>query len=105
MLLVLPNTVGMISSVDRRVGEILTCTIVGVKATSEEVKTALKANTDEALQSGSFGLPWFVATDTMGRTEVFFGFDHIGQVVAHLGLERPQQKGEDGGAEGWRAML
>merc|ERR1712070_1322164 len=48
-------------------------------------------------EEGAFGLPWFVATDAQGRKEGFWGFDHLGQVVDHLGLERV--------GDGYRAML
>lgn len=58
------------------------------------------------MEDGAFGLPWFVgesylaslypqarltvvtATNTQGQTEGFWGFDHLGQVIEHLGLER-----------------
>lgn len=73
------------------------------KSTSDEVKKLLIANTDEALAEGSFGLPWYAATNVKGEKECFWGFDHIAQVAEHLGLERPIS----GGARerGWRAML
>lgn len=29
-----------------------------------------------------------MATNAKGETEGFFGFDHLGQVIEHLGLER-----------------
>ena len=38
------------------------------------------------------------ATNPQGHTEAFWGFDRVGQVIDHLGLERP----DDGS---WRAML
>ena len=44
-----------------------------------------------------------IATDKEGKTECFWGFDHLGQVAAHLGLERP--KGGSGEEGGWKAML
>ena len=55
------------------------------------------------MADGAFGLPWFVATNPKGETEGYWGFDHIGQVADHLGLERPKagKKSE----VGWRAML
>ena len=40
----------------------------------------------------------FVATNTRGETETYWGFDHIGQVIDHLGLEKPRNGG-------WRVML
>lgn len=62
-----------------------------------EVKKLLNDNTQAALESGAFGLPWFVATDAQGREDVFFGFDRLHMVVEHLGL------GE--GESGLRALL
>jgi hypothetical protein len=38
------------------------------------------------------------ATNAEGKTEGYWGFDHLGQVVDHLDLKRPK----DGG---WKAML
>ncbi|GAB1737688.1 hypothetical protein NU219Hw_g2101t1 [Hortaea werneckii] len=67
------------------------------KGNSAEAKKVLAGNTEQAFREGAFGLPWFVATDVQGRKEGFWGFDHLGQVVDHLGLERV------GG--GYRAML
>ena len=73
-----------------------------MQCTGEEAKKLLMANTEKAIESGAFGLPWFVATDPAGKTECFWGFDHLAQVAAHLGLERPV--GGNGG-EGWKAVL
>ena len=83
----------------------------------QEVKDLLLKNTDIAFASGAFGLPWFegaylraatflaikgsnhaVATNSNGETEGFWGFDHLGQVADHLGLERPTNGG-------WKSML
>lgn len=68
------------------------------RSTSAEVKKLLAEKTNEAMDAGAFGLPWFVATNSKGEKEGFWGFDHIGQMVDHLGLERPQ-------TGGWKAML
>lgn len=65
---------------------------------SDEVKKALASNTDKAFKDGAFGLPWFVATNSQGATEGFWGVDHMGQLADHLGLERPTGKG-------WRSLL
>ncbi|KAL9101761.1 MAG: hypothetical protein Q9163_003008 [Psora crenata] len=73
------------------------------KATSDDVKKLLVANTDKALLDGSFGLPWLVATNAKGQKESYWGFDHIAQVADHLGLKRPQPGSASEG--GWRAML
>ena len=63
------------------------------------MKKSLNENTEAALKDGAFGLPYFVATNAEGEREGFWGFDHLGQVIEHLGIERG-----DRGA-GWRAML
>ena len=62
------------------------------------VKKKLTENSDDAMASGAFGLPWFVATNSKGDMEEFWGVDHMGQVVEHLGLERKEE-------QGLRAML
>ncbi|KAK4970096.1 Ubiquitin carboxyl-terminal hydrolase 10 [Elasticomyces elasticus] len=67
------------------------------KASSAEAKKVLKDNSDFAFAEGAFGLPWFVATNSDGVKEGFWGFDHLGQVIDHLGLSRQNQ--------GFRAML
>ncbi|KAK5108245.1 hypothetical protein LTR62_008629 [Meristemomyces frigidus] len=54
----------------------------------KEAKEGLKKRTEEAFQKGAFGLPWFVCTNGQGEEEGFWGFDHMGQVVDFLGLER-----------------
>jgi len=68
------------------------------KGNSPEAKSLLTKNTDIAFQEGAFGLPWFVATNVKGEKEGFWGFDHLGQVVDYLELERPKSRG-------WKAML
>ncbi|KAI9877500.1 MAG: hypothetical protein M1830_003761 [Pleopsidium flavum] len=73
------------------------------RSNSAEAKKLLSANSEKALEEGAFGLPWFVATNADGKKECFWGFDHIGQVVAHLGLERPKPGSANEG--GWRSML
>lgn len=65
---------------------------------AKEGKELLTKNTDQALADGAFGLPWIVATNSKGETEGFWGVDHIGQVAAHLGLEKPKMGG-------WKAVL
>jgi 2-hydroxychromene-2-carboxylate isomerase len=67
-------------------------------ATTDQVKKRLTQNTNEAFASGAFGLPWMVCTNEAGETEAFWGVDHMGQVAAFLGLEKP-------GSGGWKAML
>lgn len=72
----------------------------------------MQSNTELALEEGAFGLPWFVgelcpllassdsadvivssvATNDRGQTERYWGFDHLGQVMMHLGLDKGQVK-------------
>ncbi|KAK7885756.1 hypothetical protein LTR67_010108 [Exophiala xenobiotica] len=63
------------------------------KMGSPEVKKELSAKTDQALNDGAFGLPWFQCEDAHGKVEGFWGFDHLGQVVRFLGLDN-SGKGE-----------
>lgn len=63
-----------------------------------EGKTLLLQNTDKAYDDGAFGLPWFNCTNSEGKTEGFWGVDHLGQVTNFLGLEMPK-------IGGWKAML
>ena len=67
------------------------------------MKKALAADTERAMTDGSFGVPWYVATNAMDETECYWGFDHLGQVADHLGLDRPTVGKID--KSGWRAML
>lgn len=62
------------------------------QSTKPEAKAKLQANTDLAFKEGAFGLPWFVATNKEGVTERYWGFDHLGMVVEHLGLDRSEAK-------------
>jgi 2-hydroxychromene-2-carboxylate isomerase len=55
---------------------------------SKTAKDALMANTDKAFDDGAFGLPWFRCENTEGKKESFWGFDHLGQVLRFLGLEK-----------------
>ena len=57
------------------------------KMGSENAKKELLTRSNEAFEVGAFGLPWFQCTDSEGRTEGFWGFDHLGQVVRFLGLD------------------
>jgi 2-hydroxychromene-2-carboxylate isomerase len=66
---------------------------------SEEVKGALKANTDQAFKDGCFGLPFFVATNTKGEKDSFWGVDHLGVLMDHLGIEVKRKEG------GFKALL
>lgn len=58
-----------------------------------ETKSLLNANTDRAFKSGAFGLPWFECTNSQGKTEGFWGIDHLGQAADFLGLDRSVEKG------------
>ncbi len=57
------------------------------QSSSEEIKAALKQNTEEAVAIGAPGVPWMRAVNSDGHEESFFGFDHLGQVARFLGLE------------------
>ncbi|THW92304.1 putative 2-hydroxychromene-2-carboxylate isomerase [Aureobasidium pullulans] len=56
-------------------------------STKPEAKAKLQKNTDMAFEEGAFGLPWFVATNAQGEVDRFWGFDHMGLMVEHLGLD------------------
>ncbi|PGH14725.1 hypothetical protein AJ79_02891 [Helicocarpus griseus UAMH5409] len=64
----------------------------------QPIKDRLSANTAKAVESGAFGLPWMVCTNSRGETEGFWGVDHMGQVAAFLGLDTSPDKG-------FRAMM
>jgi hypothetical protein len=49
-----------------------------MEMTGKEGKELFGKNTDRALADGAFGLPWFVATNGEGKTETFWGVDHLG---------------------------
>lgn len=62
-------------------------------------KARLKSNTERVVKEGAFGLPWFQATNEEGKTEGFWGVDHVGQMLEFLGMELPSEGGR------YRAML
>ncbi|CAG8981555.1 hypothetical protein HYALB_00013941 [Hymenoscyphus albidus] len=64
----------------------------------KEGKETLLRNADAAFKDGAFGLPWFVVVNEKGERDTFWGVDHLGLVVRHLGLERP-------GSGGWKAFV
>jgi 2-hydroxychromene-2-carboxylate isomerase len=68
---------------------------------TQQGKDLLIRNTDRAFADGAFGLPWMVCTNSRGETEGFWGVDHLAQVAAFLGLERPGE----GGNWGWKSVL
>ncbi|KAI1964816.1 hypothetical protein LOZ58_001506 [Ophidiomyces ophidiicola] len=69
------------------------CSPIKYKSTTEEVKNMLLANTERAVASGAFGLPWVECTNSKGEVECFFGVDHLGQVAQFLDLETVADKG------------
>ncbi|KAL8850073.1 MAG: hypothetical protein Q9221_004999 [Calogaya cf. arnoldii] len=73
------------------------------QSTSDDVKGKLTARTEEAISKGSFGLPWYIATNVEGEVDHFWGFDNIAAVANHLGLEKPESGSTGGGP--WRSML
>lgn len=63
------------------------------------VKKHLNANTEKALDAGAFGVPYFVATNSEGNQDVFFGFDRLSMIADFLGLSKGK------GEIGFRALL
>lgn len=61
-------------------------------------KEILRQNTDKAFGDGAFGVPWFLASNSSGVTEGFWGVDHIGQVLLFLGIEKAAHGG-------WNSVL
>lgn len=53
---------------------------------SPEIKAALRATTDEAVERGAFGAPTFFVQTPAG-TEMFFGSDRFPHVARALGVE------------------
>ena len=45
------------------------------KGNSAAYKQRLNANTQEALERGAFGCPWFLVRNSKGEAEPFFGSD------------------------------
>ncbi|EME39674.1 hypothetical protein DOTSEDRAFT_139146 [Dothistroma septosporum NZE10] len=85
------------AALEPKLGESLTKEVMeGIK--SDEVKKMLVENTKTAFADGAFGLPWFKATNVAGETEGYWGVDHVGQLLQHMGVET---KGEGG----YKAML
>ena len=74
-------------------GEEKTKAMMG-KLGDKEIKARLTRNTEIAVEEeGCFGLPWFVATNSQGEKEGFWGVDHMGQVLEFLGLDRGKESG------------
>lgn len=70
---------------------------------TDKAKQDLNANNEFALKEGAFGLPWFIALNSLGEKDVFWGFDHIGMVAEFLGLRNlVAGSGEEAA---WRSLL
>lgn len=74
---------------ERVLGPALGQTVTKLSGT-QEVKDKLRGNTADALGNGACGLPWITATNSIGETESFWGFDHLGQLIRFLGLSKLQ---------------
>jgi 2-hydroxychromene-2-carboxylate isomerase len=57
-----------------------------------EAETILSGNTQNAIDSGAFGLPWFDCIDAYGARESFWGIDHLGRLVDFLQLDATLDK-------------
>lgn len=62
------------------------------KMSGAEAKDLLKANTDEAFESGSFGAPWFEAENEKGEKHGFWGINHLGLMIEFLDLDRQKDR-------------
>ncbi|OAT00610.1 hypothetical protein, variant [Blastomyces dermatitidis ER-3] len=68
------------------------------QSNTQPIKDLLIANSDKAVETGAFGIPWFECTNSSGETECFWGVDRMAQVAAFLGLETTADRG-------FRAMM
>lgn len=66
---------------------------------SKEWKDAFAANTQTALDSGAYGSPWFMVTNSAGAREPFFGSDRFAYMWRYLGLRFRDVELEDLGAK------
>lgn len=89
---VLPSTLA--SSIGSEIAEKV------IAMMGKEGKEILARNTDQALEDGAFGLPWFVCTNEEGEKQTFWGVDHIVLVTEFLGLGKPNME-----FAAWKAML
>jgi glutathione S-transferase kappa 1 len=55
-------------------------------AKQPEYKQKLNATTKEALESGAFGCPWYLVTNSEGKKEPFFGSDRFHYMWSFLGV-------------------
>ncbi|KAI8266628.1 Glutathione S-transferase kappa 1 [Colletotrichum sp. SAR11_239] len=53
---------------------------------TQEIKDAVKAKTQEAVERGAFGAPWFWAVNDEGKEEPFFGSDRFHFLYEFLGV-------------------
>ncbi|KAF9874128.1 DSBA-like thioredoxin domain-containing protein [Colletotrichum karsti] len=53
---------------------------------TQEIKDAVKARTQEAIERGAFGAPWFWAVNDEGKAEPFFGSDRFHFLYEFLGV-------------------
>jgi 2-hydroxychromene-2-carboxylate isomerase len=54
------------------------------RSQTAEVKEGLKANTEQAVERGAFGIPTMFVGPKGGPTEMFFGKERLGQVEEEL---------------------
>lgn len=71
-----------------------------VEMAGKEGKEAILKETQKAVDSGAFGLPWMVCTNGKGETEGFWGVDHLGLACRFLGISAPKTSDE-----GWKSLL
>ncbi|OHE94636.1 DSBA-like thioredoxin domain-containing protein [Colletotrichum orchidophilum] len=55
-------------------------------AGSQEIKDSVKAKTQEAIDHGAFGAPWFWAVNDQGKGEPFFGSDRFHFIYEYLSV-------------------
>ncbi|WYZ40592.1 hypothetical protein EsH8_IV_000933 [Colletotrichum jinshuiense] len=55
-------------------------------ATTQEIKDSVKVKTQEAIDRGAFGAPWFWAVNDQGQGEPFFGSDRFHFMYEYLGV-------------------
>jgi len=72
--------------------------IVNELSNSDAVKAQLTAANEAAVKDMAFGCPTFIATNAAGHKDVFWGFDHLGQVIDFLDVQRPSDRS-------WSTML
>ncbi|KAK8932893.1 Glutathione S-transferase kappa 1 [Metarhizium anisopliae] len=51
-----------------------------------EMKKKLIEDTGKVVESGAFGCPWFLVTNSRGETQPFFGSDRFNHIYMHLGI-------------------